>query len=481
MRYRIHVRLVPMLLLATVLSSCAMPVLRQTERDVSLSGPIGGGERGQAFGAAALPGHYLEEERFLTGTATSYTRRGEWTADGRWEVEPAESAAYSVRLLIRRPADESDFNGIVVVEWLNVTGLAEGAADYSQMEEELLREGYVWIGVGAQAVGVHAPSTGLKAWDPVRYAPLSHPGDRFSYDIFTQAARAIRQSQRPGHPLAGLPVRYVIATGRSQSAFRLVTYLNAFHREHGLYDGYFVHSRGANAAGLAAESLAPDAPVPVPRGAHIRTDLDVPVFDLQAEGDMTALGSHLTRQPPNSHYRRWELAGVAHTEAPLWVVEPSSTPPTGPGCALPVNSAPHHAFVKSGLRALVEWVRDGTVPPQSPEIQLLDLAAADPIARDEFGNALGGVRIPQLEAPTATLDGIPNTVETETPGVQNFCRLFGRTLPFDDATVRRLHSTHEAFVDRFVAAIDDLERDGYLLPPEAEAGRTAARESRVLR
>src|SRR5258705_2757200 len=58
----------------------------------------------------------------------------------------------------------------------------------------------------------------------------SHPGDAYSYDIFSQAAQAIRH---PGtvNPLSGLRVRHVIATGRSQSAFRLVTYINAIRSE----------------------------------------------------------------------------------------------------------------------------------------------------------------------------------------------------------------------------------------------------------
>ncbi len=68
--------------------------------------------------------------------------------------------------VIRRPRDARRFNGILVVEWLNVSALIEGAADYMQMEEEIVREGYAWVGIGAQNAGVNAPRSGLKAWDP---------------------------------------------------------------------------------------------------------------------------------------------------------------------------------------------------------------------------------------------------------------------------------------------------------------------------
>jgi hypothetical protein len=44
----------------------------------------------------------------------------------------------------------------------------------------------------------------------------------------------------------------------------------------------------------------------------------------------------------------------------------------GPARKDPVNSAPHHAVVKAALAALTQWVRSGTVPPQSPAIELGD-------------------------------------------------------------------------------------------------------------
>jgi hypothetical protein len=450
------------------------PVLAQTSSAPRLEGPVSGGARGGPFGAApTLPADWIEEEWFISGEAVSYARANPWQSDGRWDVAPDETAPFTVRLLVRRPREASAFNGTVLVEWLNVTARTEGAADYAQMEEEILRGGYAWIGVGAQAVGIDAPGTGLKAWDAERYARLEHPGDRFSYDIFSHVARAVRAAT-PDGPLGGLRPSYVLAVGRSQSAFRLVTYLNAVHPRDPLFDGYFVHSRGATAAGLRAEALAADAPDPVPAGAWIRTDVGVPVLDLQTEGDMVMLGAHRTRQPASATYRRWEIAGAAHAEIPLWIVEVPPELSRGAGCTRPVNAAPHHAFVKAGLRALVRWVAEGVVPPQSPEIQLGDPAAIDPIERDAWGNAIGGVRIPQLEAPTATLDGRQNSVAAAAPGGQNFCFLFGNTEPFDAETLADLYPTHEAFVARYVAAVDALERDGYLLAPEAEAARAAA-------
>ncbi len=450
--------------------------------NASVTPPVTGGDRGQAFGAftpANAPAGYVEEERFFSGTATAYAKAGSWGLDGKWTATPGTRAPYNVRMLVRKPSDPRRFNGILVVEWLNVTALSEGAADYSQMAELLTREGYAWAGIGAQASGVNAPRTGLKAWDPVRYGSLVHPGDAYSYDIFSQGAQALRHPMGVD-PLTGLRIRYMIATGRSQSAFRLVTYINAIHPIAGVFDAYFVHSRGANAAGIGAEQLARDSENPIPPGAHIRTDIGVPVFDLQTEGDMITLGAHLTRQDPNPNYRRWEIAGAAHTETARWVVETPPALDVGPGCKTPVNAAPHHAVVKAAFSALTRWVRDGVTPRQSPAIELGDPAQADPaVVRDTHGNAKGGIRLPELEAPTATLDGARNDVAQATPGVQNFCFLYGRTQAFDAPALAALYPTHDGFVKKFNEAADLLVRDGYWLKPEADQARAAAAASHI--
>lgn len=443
-----------LLMLLTLLWGGALPHAQEAAQP-AISAPVTGGARGEPFGTAAgdLPAGYVEEERLLSGTARSYSKVGRWEIDGRWEAQPAREAAYTVRMLVRRPADPADFNGVAVVEWLNVSPMFETAADYAHLEAELVRGGYVWVGVGAQSAGVNAPRTGLKAWDPDRYRPLAHPGDAFSYDIFSQAIRALRRTPEAApagvapvvHPLDGFAIRHVIAAGRSQSAMRLVTYVNAVHPRTGLPDGYLIHSRGGTPAGLTADRLT-GAADPMPAGAHVRTDAGAPVLDVQAEGDLVVLRSHLARQAPHARLRRWEIAGAAHAEIPRWVVSDASPPDSGPGCATPVNAA-----------------------------------ADDPIVRDRFGNARGGIRLPQLEAPTATLDGRRNAMQEDgdAGGIRNFCFLFGRTVPFDRETLAALYPDHDAFVRRFNGAVDRLVREGYLLEAEAESARRAALESPI--
>ena len=204
----------------------------------TVEGPVEGGT-GEPFIAATTFDlgrvGYAQAEYFLSGEATAYTNVGPLADDGMWTVAPAETAPYRTRILVYRPIERRRFNGTVLVEWLNVSGGLDAATDWMMGHTELIRRGYAWVGVSAQFVGVEGgvsplglPSTPLKTVDPGRYASLVHPGDSFSYDIFSQAAQAVRRPSG-ADPLGGLVARRVIAAGESQSAFRLVTYINAVH------------------------------------------------------------------------------------------------------------------------------------------------------------------------------------------------------------------------------------------------------------
>jgi len=441
----------------------------------SVEGPITGGDHDQPFGAPAhVPDAYVMQEYFLSGIATAYEPAGRWGPDGIWEAKPTIGTHYHVRMLVLRPTDARRFNGIVVVEWLNVSAGFEGAADYVHMNAELTREGYAWVGIGAQAVGVNAPKTGLKAWDARRYGSLVQPGDAWSYDIFSQAGRALR-ALATTIPLQGLRVRKLLATGRSQSAQRLLTYVNAVHPAARVYDGFLIHDRGAYAAALGDGYLLNDGGSPAT--ARVRADLDAPVLELQTEYDVLSGRAYLTRQAPSARYRRWEVAGASHAEIPIWVVEPRLPLDLGPGCKDPVNTAPQHAVVKAALHALMRWSQTGIAPRQSSDIKLSDSTDFPVAVRDQYGNAKGGIRLPELEAPTAALDGRPNTaLQSSTP---YRCATFGHTVVFDKQILASLYPTHEAFVRRFRNAVRRIVRDGFWLRPEANEALRAAQRSLI--
>jgi Alpha/beta hydrolase domain len=97
----------------------------------------------------------------------------------------------------------------------------DDAPDWTLSHNELIRDGFAWVGVSAQEVGVQS----AKTTDPTEYATLSHPGDSFSYDIFSQAGQTVRTDAKT--VLMGLRPRTLIAAGESQSAGRLMTYIDA--------------------------------------------------------------------------------------------------------------------------------------------------------------------------------------------------------------------------------------------------------------
>ena len=122
------------------------------------------------------------------------------------------SAPYTTRIAVYRPINPKRFNGTVVVEWLNVCGGTDDAPEWTLSHNELVRDGFAWVGVSAQKVGVDS----AKSTDPAEYSSLSHPGDSFSYDMFSQAGQAVRADA--ALILAGLRPHTLIAAGESQSA-----------------------------------------------------------------------------------------------------------------------------------------------------------------------------------------------------------------------------------------------------------------------
>jgi len=382
------------------------------------------------------PANYLQEEYFLSGTARAYKPVGTWGSDGLWSAElSGASAAYRTRMIVRRPADRAAFNGTVVVEWLNVSAGLDTAPDWGFAREELLRKGYAWVGVSAQLNGL----TLLKSIQPDRYGTLDHPGDSFSYDIYSQAAQAVA-SPVGVKPLGDLKAKRLIADGESQSASRMTTYVNAVQPLTKRFDGFMIHSRFAGAASI---SQAPEPAVPGVSPARIRTDQSVPVMVFESETDV--LGHLAARQPDSRHYRLWEVPGTAHVDK--YMLGPVGL--AALNCTFPVNDGPQHYVFNAALRALTKWIRNGSyVPPKAPRISI---DANGAILRDQHGNALGGIRTPQLDVPVKRLLGSGNSPA--------FCGLAGTSTPFDAATLAALYPTRADYLNAYVhATLDALKR-----------------------
>jgi hypothetical protein len=443
------------------------PLMPTQAADVpAVSGPVTGGTHGRPFGASLAdlnaPG-YVEEEYFIAGTATAYGAAKPLGSDGVWSVMPAGTQPYKTRILVRRPKDPAHFNGTVVLEWQNVSGGFDVDAEWGYAYRELMRDGYVWVGVSAQHAGVMGPplrvgfSQPLTLWDPERYGSLSVPNDDFSYDIFTQAARLVgphRPSVTPD-PLAGLKVLRILGIGASQSANRLATYANAAQPVANALDGILIASRIGVRGGAAPLSTDVDMPDPV----KIRPDLKVPVLVVETESDV--ISHYPARTPDSDRYRLWELAGTAHQNA--WadsyfgeeIKRDLGTSGLG-GCDRTVNDLPTQHVQEAAIRVLDQWVGAGKAPPSAPPIAISGSPAT--IDRDELGNAKGGLRLPGLAVPTAVYGGL---------GTPERCRLEGFKVPLDQATLKRLYPDHAAYVAKVKEAAVAAEKAGFLLQPEA--------------
>jgi alpha/beta hydrolase family protein len=462
----------------------------------AVSGPVTGGKGhpnilGTSFDLASVG--YTSQEFFLSGTATAYTSTKPLTEDGRWTAKPASTAPYKTRIVVYRPADPSRFDGTVFVEWLNVTAGFESSPDWQSGHRAIIDAGAAWVGVSAQLIGVQggqdivpgAPSGGLKGADPARYASLSHPGDSYSYDIFSQAGAAIRRT-RGIAPLGGLRPKRVIAMGESQSAYRMVTYIDAIHPLVHVFDGFLVHSRGAQASALSEK---PQKQIRTPASVLIRNDVDVPVLIFETETDLlpNGLGYLPAQQPDSKHLRVWEVAGTAHADAytatavgftdtgdgkaEAALLDPAAATGGPLNCSEAINNGPAYTVLLTALTKLERWVRNGTPPPRAP--RLTTTKGRNPtVARDVHGNARGGIRTPLVDVPIATLSGIPNKGGT-------FCSLFGSTTPFDAATLAHLYPTHAAYVTAFNRSTDRALKAGFLLPAEAAKLETAAAQSTI--
>ena len=352
-----------------------------------------------------------------------------------------------------RPANAQDFNGTLVFEWNNVTIPHDHDATWQNYWQTVFSRGYAYISVAAQLLSIEASPIALKQWDPVRYQSLSHPGDTYSFDIYQQAAEAALDSAVLGdlRPL----VQRRIAMGASQSAGRLNTYINGWHEDSGVFDGFQPQVSGAGS---------------------VRRDV-APVLWLNSQSE---IGTSQVA-PDSGQFRLWELVGPAHTTGYSnnyrWAMLAyahsngsanifDSDDAGAWGYQLPPGSCGiyNHFFAGpiwgAALVALDDWIRTGIAPAPQPR------AARDANGRvyDDHGNMKGGVRSALLDAPIATYyaGGVPATGEPCAAG--GAAPLTGVTKVFDAATLAALYPTPGAYLTQFEASLDAMLAAGTLLP-----------------
>jgi len=459
---------------------------------------------GTPYGAAGqdLSRHgYVQEEVFIEGTSRSFVAAPglESVRDGRWNATPTGPAApYKVRLLIERPSDPAKFNGTVVVEWLNVSAMRD-AGTFDGFGEEFMRAGYAYVGVSAQGAGVkHLRETA----DTARYGSLAHPGDSYSYDIFSQAAKALR-SGNPA-PLGNLTgrIKSLVAWGGSQSGSRLFTYFNSAHQTARVIDGFipFITAGGA----MLTQDPLPVVRMPSGAGAVIRTDLRTPVLFENSESELPGAARGVHSQPDSTWFRMWEYAGTSHAQRPppppgaaaAAALNPGTAGAAGVQCYVPpANSLAVQPIWRAMVNAMDQWLRTGRAPASAPRVAMsipADPAQPATIVRAPATRlANGGIRLPDVAVPTRTLWGTPpEAVLKANPN----CRLFGAfdnwngdsdawdadpaldISPKPEPSLVKLYGDNAKYVAAVKRTTDGLVARGYLLAPDANAMVEAAKK-----
>jgi hypothetical protein len=435
---------------------------------VTTGGPIQEPESSHPLEFAA--NGYVEQEYFASGTAHAFKATSS-PSNGRYKITPTTAAAYRTRILVRRPADPSHFNGTVVVEWMNVSA-GESSPDWDYLNPALMRDGYAYVGVSAQALAVNGgkallggsgpvsgPITGLVQKDPARYGTLHHPGDQYALDMYAQIGAALR------HPSDGvlgpLHPKHVVAVGESQSAAYLTTFADALQPATHVFNGIFIHSRGGGGAPLNGANL-----VKAGFGSEhlwIRTDLHVPVFMFETQTDMLELGYAVAQQPNTAHIHTWEVAGTSHADAYMVGGAIGLL-----GCTNPINNGPQHEVAQAAFVAFNKWVDHGVTPPTPARLRLaggssprhLTGAHAVALALDSHGNAIGGVRTPPVDVPASTLSGVAPK------GVTVLCSLFGSATPLSTSTMVSLYHSKADYLAKFTADLNKAIAQGYILPAD---------------
>ena len=367
---------------------------------------------------------------------------------------------------MRRP-EASAYTGIVIVEWINVTGGPDKDIDWWQSGSHFIRNGYAYVVVSAQQMGIDT----MRQWSDARYDSLDvtsdgmAPRDELSYDIFSSVGKAMnRVGESTGNGevdiLDGLKAEQIIATGHSQPASRLATYLNNVHPLEPVYDGVMVHGGGG----------------------RIRDDQHVKIFKIMAETDMIRRAA--TPQPDTDTFRQWEVAGSSHVDIPFEIqygkvgnlregLSIENLQPRDQACELPPYSrVPFRGVMNAAFEHPVVWIRDDIAPPKAQPLQLRRMMPEVEFARDEYGNVLGGIRLAAHVAATAKNTGMNS-------GSNRFCFLYGSHQPFDQSTLNALYPGHGSYVDAVREVAEQNVADGYILPLAAQQTIREAQESGI--
>jgi hypothetical protein len=423
---------------------------------------------------------YDEREYLFDGTAKAY---------GPVALPPA---SYRSRMIVWTPENPAKFNGTTIVEWAEVSdfGQFELTVELNYQSTMLEQQGYAFALVSAESRGIcdHTPEGACTGWslqgaDPGRYGSLHHPGDAYSFDIFSQALQAMKHPKGVA-PLGKLETKQLVAEGFQRSIDKYFpvgapppsTSPTAPIGIYGPLNDYL--SNGADSDARVADAFLIDGAAPASEPRRYR----VPTIHHLDE-------SAIRRQPTpdRRNHVTWEVVGAAHADrwAGAHTNLPSSTGPkpkltrdeelarrdqydnfgqdafTGGDNCTPAPSAgsafPRRFTLNAAIADLRRWLVDGVSAPAAPRIErtaAVPTSAANKLDRDPDGNAIGGLRSPIVQVPLATYNG-------------EGCISAGTMTAFTPERIAQLYPTHKQYVRQLLAATDEAVSKRYLVCQDA--------------
>jgi len=438
---------------------------------------------------------------------------------------------YAAKISLIVPADPRSGNGVLLVDIPN-RGRPYAQALYNSPRDEPFEAGTFEAGTGF--LQDHGFSVAEVRWELGQGADLPTFTDEGGQKRFIEGAgfaivrdtadflrSADADTAGTPNPLQGA-IKRTLAAGKSQSGRYLKTFLlDGFNMADGrrVFDGMHVFVSGAGMlpimrSGTGPQSSATGAPSftdPEFRGVHedvltigqiiarvkargesppkmIMINSTTDYFSLRASLSRTG-AEGTTEQPIPDNVRVYDIAGASHV-----VLQKAD-------CELPPARLDWSPIARATLLHLDDWVANDTEPPAS-RLMPLEPAQGDPRVlrapahlpkaviqipkRDADGNALGGVRLPDMQAPLGAN-------AQQNPPLSFLCSLAAAYVAFPRAQadadkahdprrpVLERYPTRNDYLNRIRVAARELGRDGFLLPEDQATIIQSAAESPLWR
>jgi hypothetical protein len=123
---------------------------------------------------------------------------------------------------------------------------------------------------------------------------------------------------------------------------------------------------------------------------------------------------------------------------------------------------------RAAFRHFHAWLEGGPPPPPQARIEF-ESDEPPTIRRDQYGNALGGIRLPDFAVPTGEHRGSNDGAIDES--------IVGYSRPFTTTELHELYPNQATYLGHWQAALDRGVADGFILLEDAPAMKAIADET----